>query len=147
MKIYLTKQQGSGIKGYTEVLYPFYQQDSSVESRLTGLYNISNNESEFIIANEILDDFPLNQIGDLVKTLLDKLRLKGTIVVGGTDVRLFCKAVVNSSIGEPEASEVIKNKQSMTNVNDVSKLLQSFGLSIQTTQIIGARYEITAVRV
>lgn len=147
MKIHLTNQQGSGIKGYMEIVYMPYQENSSVQSRLSSLNNILNNESEFIIASEILDDFPLNQIGDLVQYLLTKLRLKGTIVIGGTDIRLFCKSVVNSVINEPEASNVLKNKQSMTNVNDVSKLLQSLGLSIQTTQILGNHYEITAIRV
>lgn len=147
MKIHLIKQQGSGVKGYMEVVYMPYQENSSVESRLTGLANVLNNESEFIMASEILDDFPLNQIGELIQYLLSKLRLKGSIVVGGTDIRLFCKSVVNSTINEPDAANVIKDKQSMTNVNDVSKLLQSLGLSIQTTQILGNHYEITAVRV
>jgi len=139
MKIHLVKSQDSVIKGYTPILY-------STSVKLNNLESLSDNQGEFILASDLLDDFPLQEIPNVIQSLLKKLRLNGTIVIGGTDIRIFCKNLVNSNLNEADASKMIQVKQSMSNIQEVIKLMQQFGLKIQASRIIGTHYEITAVR-
>jgi predicted SAM-dependent methyltransferase len=139
MKVHLTKTKESAIKGYTEILY-------SQASKLNNLATLSDNECEFILAGDVLDDFSRQEIFDVIQSLAKKLRMNGTLVVGGTDIRVFCKNVINSTLSENDASEIIKSKQSMTNLQETLDLLKGIGLKIQSSRIIGTHYEITAVR-
>jgi hypothetical protein len=139
MKIHLVKTKEAAIKGYTPVLY-------SPSIKLNNLESLSDNQGEFILASDLLDDFPLQEIPNVIQGLLKKLRLNGTIVVGGTDIRIFCKNLVNSNLNEADASKMIQAKQSMSNTQEVIKLMQQLGLKIQASRIIGTHYEITAVR-
>ena len=139
MKIHLVKSETSAIKGYTPIVY-------STLNKLNNIETISNNEAEFILAGDILDDFPKQESIDVIQNLSRKLRMNGTLVIGGTDVRIFCKNVVNSILNENEASEIIRSKQSMTNLQETLDLLKSIGLKIQSSRIIGTHYEITAIR-
>jgi hypothetical protein len=81
-----------------------------------------------------------------VQQIVKKLRLGGTLVIGGTDIRLFAKNVSNCLIGEGEASQIIKEKLSMTNPQKIIGLLSQLGLKVQSSIISGVHYEITAVR-
>lgn len=139
MKIHLVKTKEAAIKGYTPILY-------SPSIKLNNLESLSDNQGEFILASDLLDDFPLQEIPNIIQGLLKKLRLNGTIVIGGTDIRVFCKSLVNSTLNEADASKMIQAKQSMSNTQEIIKLLQQFGLKIQASRIIGTHYEITAVR-
>lgn len=139
MKIHLIKSQESLIKGYTPVLY-------SNLLRLNNLTNISDNQCDFILASDLLDEFSIQEIPEIVQSLIKKLRINGTLVVGGTDLRVFCKNVVNSQLNELQAAEMIKSKQSMTSLQETLNLVQNLGLKIQSSQIVGNHYEVTAVR-
>jgi hypothetical protein len=139
MKIHLVKTKEAAIKGYTPVLY-------SPSIRLNNLESLSDNQGEFILASDLLDDFPLQEIPNIIQGLLKKLRINGTIVIGGTDIRIFCKSLVNSNLNEADAAKMIQTKQSMSNTQEVIKLMQQLGLKIQASKIMGTHYEITAVR-
>ena len=139
MKIHLVKNEKDAIKGYKAIVY-------SPDKSINNLDLLSDNECDFILADNIIDDFSLSQTGEIIVSLLNKLRINGTISIGGTDIKVFCKNVINGTLSESDASEMIKNKQSMTNLNIMLEALKSTGLKIQSSRIIGARYEITAVR-
>lgn len=139
MKIHLVKNEKEAIKGYRAVLY-------SAGKAINNLDTLSDNECEFILAQSLIDDFSVNQSGEVVLALLKKLRVNGTIVVGGTSLRVFCKSVFNGSINETDASEMIKDKLSMSNPETIISMLQGYGLKIQSSRIVGTHYEITAVR-
>lgn len=139
MKIQLIKNKEEAISGYQSVVY-------SPSLMLNNLQVVSDNQSEFILASNILDDFALKTHQDILASLVKKLRINGTIVVGGTDIRVFCKSLINSSINESDASDIIGSRQSMSNLQNVVEMLKSFGLKIQSTHITGMHYEVTAVR-
>lgn len=139
MKIHLVKNKEAAISGYTPILY-------SQSIKLNNLETLSDNQSEFILAPDLLDEFPLQEIPNVIQALLKKLRFNGTVVIGGTDIRVFCKNLINSSLNEDDAAKMIQAKQSMSNTQEVVKLMQQFGLKIQASRIIGTHYEITAVR-
>lgn len=139
MKIHLVKSQDALIKGYTAVLY-------SKTLKLNNLNTLSDNECEFILAPDVLDEFPKQEAAEVINLLMSKLRINGTLVVGGTDIRVFCKNTINGQISESEASEIIRDKQSMSNTTETVELIKSLGLKLQSSRIIGTHYEIAAVR-
>lgn len=139
MKVHLVKNEESLIKGYKPVYY-------SSSLKLNNLSTLSDNECEFILATDVFDEFKNQEIVSVVDSLIKKLRINGTLVIGGTDIRIFCKSVINGLLNEAQGSEIISSKQSMTNLQDSIDLLKNFGLKIQSSKIVGTHYEITAVR-
>lgn len=139
MKVQLIKSENSLIKGYKPVYY-----SSSI--KLQNLSPLSNNECELILANNILDEFNIKESPEIIASLISKLRINGILIVGGTDIRLFCKSIINGLLDEANASEMIGAVNSMSNVENTVKILQSLNLKIQSSQITGNHYEITAVR-
>lgn len=137
MKIQISKNEESQVEGYEQVL---------VSDNNLNLDHLSDNECSFILANEILDSFSLDRILGLMKILVGKLRLNGTLVVGGTDLRLFCKSVTNQSMSFIDASDMIAVSQSMTSLAEVKKVVESMGLSVVSTNISGIHFELTTKR-
>lgn len=139
MKIHIIKQGETAIEGYKKIeLLPGFM--------LLGLDEVSDNEAEVIFANDILDALPANVIQQTVSQLATKLRLGGTLTVGGTELRTFTKNVTNHMISEDQAIETIRNSQSMVNVNKLSDLLRSMGLKIEAATINGMHCEVKCVR-
>ncbi|MDB4641285.1 hypothetical protein OAF28_01100 [Akkermansiaceae bacterium] len=139
MKIHIIKQGETAIEGYKKIeLLPGFM--------LLGLDEVSDNEADVIFANDILDALPANVIQQTVSQLATKLRLGGTLTVGGTELRTFTKNVTNQTIPEEQAVDIISNSQSMVNVNKLSDLMRSMGLEIETTTINGLHCEVKCVR-
>ena len=137
MKIQILRENQQAIENYTKIIVGDNQIDLS---------SISDNECSFILANDVLDSFSIENIDQLIKSILMKLRIIGSIVIGGTDMRLFCKNVTNGSVDTGQASRIIGVVQSMTVLNDIVNLIRSSGLNIESTQITGIHYEIKATR-
>lgn len=139
MKIHIIKQGETAIEGYKKIeLLPGFM--------LLGLDEVSDNEADVIFANDILDALPANVIQQTISQLATKLRLGGTLTVGGTELRTFTKNVTNQTIPEEQAVDIISNSQSMVNVNKLSDLMRSMGLEIETTTINGLHCEVKCVR-
>jgi hypothetical protein len=139
MKIHIIKQGETAIEGYKKIeLLPGFM--------LLGLDEVSDNEADVIFANDILDALPANVIQQTISQLATKLRLGGTLTVGGTELRTFTKNVTNQTIPEEQAVDIISNSQSMVNVNKLSDLMRSIGLEIETTTINGLHCEVKCVR-
>lgn len=111
------------------------------------LSHISDNECTMILANDIVDSFSVDNIASIVTSLTKKVRMGGEIVVGGTDIRLFCKAVINGQMDEPRACQIVGALQSMSNYAMVEQVLQQLKFQILSTQISGVHFEIKAKRV
>lgn len=139
MKIHIIKQGETAIEGYKKIeLLPGFM--------LHGLDEISDNEADVIFANDILDALPANITQQTIAQLATKLRLGGTLTVGGTELRTFTKNVTNQTIPEEQAVDIIRNSQSMVNVNKLSDLMRSMGLEIETITINGLHCEVKCVR-
>ena len=139
MKIHIIKQGEQAIEGYKKIeLLPGFM--------LLGLDEVSDNEAEVIFANDILDALPANVIQQTIAQLAGKLRLGGTLTLGGTELRTFTKNVTSQMIPEDQAIEVIRNSQSMVNINSLSDLIRSMGLEVEATTISGIHCEVKCVR-
>lgn len=137
MKIQIVKEGDPSIGGYEVV---------NIRPNSLDLSKYSDNECEFIHAAEIFDCFNLENHPQVVAHLLTKLRMGGTIVLGGTDIKSFCKSVINAVISETDASACLGRKVSMSNAQTIKSLLESLNLKVQFCQINGMHYEFTAVR-
>lgn len=137
MKIHILKENQQQIENFKKV---------TVSDNQIDLADISDNECSFILANDVLDSFSIENISPFVQSLAKKIRIQGTLVIGGTDIRLFCKYVSNGSINENEASKIIDTVKSMTTLNEAIEFVRALGLNIESTQINGTHYEIKAKR-
>ena len=138
MKLHVVKQGDTSIEGYKKIEF--------LNGNFLGLDDVSNNSSEEIFANDVLDAIPNELIQQSVATLVGKLRVNGRITVGGTELRLFVKSVLNQGISEDQAMSIIKTNQSMLNFNKLCELMKSMGLEVETTTINGIHCEVKCVR-
>lgn len=137
MKIHILRENQQQIENFKRITI----QDNKVD-----LSEISDNECSFILANDALDSFSIENISPFIQSLTKKIRIQGTLVIGGTDIRLFCKHVINGSINENEASKIIDNVKSMTTLNESIEFVRALGLNIESAQMNGTHYEIKAKR-
>ena len=137
MKIHVVKPQQEAIENFKKVVCF----NNSID-----LSEISDNECDVIMANDAVDLFSIDKIGEMLGPLVKKLRLNGTLVVGGTDLRVLCKSVVNDQISEQDASNIISSLSSATNLRMVKAMAESMGLNVVSTQLSGIHYEITIKR-
>ena len=138
MKLQIARSKSELISGFEHVLL--------IDGALD-LTKFSNNECELILASNILDFVKFDQVENLVRTLISKLRLKGVVVIGGTDVRVFAKALLNGLITSAEAASMISDLSSMADSSWVRDILeQKYKLRIDSFKIDGVHYEISASR-
>jgi hypothetical protein len=137
MKIHIVNKNQNPISGYEKII---------VDQQQIDFQSISDNECEFIMANQILNDFEHKNVGNCISSLLKKLRIGGTLVVGGIESRMFATQVINGLIAPDVASNHIYNCLSMTDITEVSDGIRGLELNIVSTQINGIHYEITAKR-
>ena len=137
MKLHIVKPEQESIENYTRV-------DANPDS--LDLSKVSDNECTMILANDILDLFHIDNVPQLLEHLVKKIRMGGELVVGGTDVRLFGKAVSNDQMDELSASRLIASAQSMTTFEQTSGILKAMGLKMLSAQISGIHYEIKVSR-
>jgi len=137
MKLHIVKPGQESIESYARV---------EVAPNTLDISMLSDNECSSIMANDILDFFSVDNIPKVLEHLTTKMRMGGDLVVGGTDVRLFCKYVTNDQVDELSAAQIIGFCESMATLGQISDILQSLGLNIVSSQISGMHYEIKAAR-
>jgi len=137
MKLQIVKPEQESIEGYTRV---------NVAPNTIDLSVVSDNECTSILANDVLDSFSVENVPGLLTQLVKKIRMGGELIVGGTDIRLFCKFVVNDQIDELSATRLLGSVQSMTALNHTMGSLMELGLKIASSQVNGVHYEIKASR-
>ena len=137
MKLHLVTKDQQSIEGFKRVEFLGEQIDLS---------DISDNECELILANDLLNDFSYSKIAELINSLTSKLRLNGSMVIGGTDYRLLCKSIMLDQIDETTACRIISSLNSVTSLAMVSGIVKSMGLYINSTQISGIHFEVNIRR-
>ena len=137
MKIHVARMDQEVIEGYKHVV---------LTDDYINFADVSDNECELILANDVLDSFTAVNIKNCVVSLVSKLRLGGTIIIGGKDIRMFSRFVMNNMISEAEASSIISEVRSMPNAKDIVNGIKSLGLNVQTVNTTGIHFEVVARR-
>jgi len=138
MKLQLLTKNQQEIEGYKVV---------NVTDGKLNLSEIIDNQCEQIFAPDVVDSFPLQNAQELISGIVSKLRLGGEIVIGGTDIRLFSKAVANGIMPYGDASTVICLSLSMSTPDMIAEVLQALNLKIENIHMNGIHYEVKAKRV
>ena len=94
----------------------------------------------------MLDCFTPDGIPELLQALVSKLRMGGEISVGGTDIRLLSKSIINGSITQEEGSAIISSLYSVSSLQIVPEALEHLGLTIVDTHMNGIHFEVKARR-
>tara|TARA_Y100001963_G_C6768111_1_gene443389 strand:+ start:598 stop:1017 length:420 start_codon:yes stop_codon:yes gene_type:complete len=137
MKIQVTPMHQKPIENYRQII---------VSDNFINFSDLSDNECTEILAADVLDFFSFDKIAFCLESLVKKLRLNGTMVIGGKDIRLFSKAILHGAINEADGSRIVNEIQSMSSLNTVRPVLEHLGLEILSTQILGIHFEIKAKR-
>jgi len=137
MKVHIVRPGEPTIEGYERV---------EIGENSVDLSRFSDNECEFILASEVYDSFAAADMEKLTRYLGSKLRMGGVLIIGGTDIRLYCKGVLNQQISEEEAANIINPKKSMTTPDRAVMAIEAAGLKVQLTQINGLHYECSCSR-
>lgn len=131
---------GVGITGYNLVECNSLEE---IDSKLSG---VSDNECIDIQAGTILTICDLDKQPELVSKLIKKLRLGGTIGIGGVDVSVFSKCISNGTLNPKEGCAFTSGK-CLSDLTFVTDMLRQMGLTTtNTTEIFGANFIISASR-
>ena len=139
MKIQFIKDNSEIIEGFTSILYNDHQ--------LPNLDHIPNNSCEYILASHTLDDFFIEQHDDIIQQIISKLRANGSLVISGVDINVYAQKILNQSLSLIEASQLLSDKKSMSDIKTISQKLNAHGLKISTAKIMNSIYEIRCERV
>jgi len=110
------------------------------------LSGVADNQCELILAGDLMDMYPADEAATVIQQVLQKLRIGGEIVLGGTEVRVLAKNILNGTVPEQHASQIIGNVKSLTSIGTLKQALKSLGLHILSTSIDGIHCEVKARR-
>jgi len=137
MKIHIVGENEAAVEGYERI---------EIKDGKVDLSKYSDNECSFILGSDCLDLFSQADAKGFILEVRQKLRLGGTLVLGGADIRLLARSVVSESISVEDANSLLFSKKSCLDVNTISDLVSGVGLEIISTKISGIHYEIESSR-
>ena len=141
MELQILKQGEQPVENYKTVfLYP-----NGDMSSIT-LQDVSDNECTEILAGDIFNFCASDQIQTCVDALMQKLRINGLLTIGGTDIRLFCKSVINNTIDMNFACNMISECRSMSTLTHAIEALARHKVDIVNTTMSASHYTVKARR-
>lgn len=141
MRLQLTTVNDPGVEvtGYKVI------QCDSLDGIDDKLKDVSDNECLEIHAGTLLTVCTFSQQKELLEKVLRKLRLGGTIVLGGVDVNLFAKNIISGQLSVAEGCEFLSHKN-MSDSTTTKQMLHDLGLQIQASELFGANFLVHASR-
>jgi hypothetical protein len=137
-KVQISADATTGIVGYDQIVVTPNQGISMDE--------YSDNSCDSIFAPDILDSYSISNHQPLIGRMVQKLRLGGNLVVGGTNISSFCKTFTNGVMSEQDFSDIISKTTSMTKPDSIEKIIRGLGLEIETMSLDGLHFELKAKR-
>lgn len=137
MKINITVTDDKFISGYNNILLQNLPDESQ---------KIVNNSCNEIIATNIIDYVEQEQIDGLLKLLITKLRMGGSLVISGLNLDIIVRNLLNKTLPESDFNNMIKAVRSIHSRKYVSDLLTNNNLKIYSSVTKGHIYEIVATR-
>lgn len=141
MKLQILKQGEQPVENYNAVFI-----DSNGDIDPVSFNEVSDNECTEILAGDILNYCTAQEIPACVDLVMKKLRLNGSLTVGGTDIRLFCKSVINNIIDKQSACDMISNFKSMSTLDDAMQALAKHDVEIINTTMSSVHYTVKVRR-
>jgi hypothetical protein len=136
MKIYVTKDD-SKIENFTNIKLQNLTQD---------IPDIVNNSCEDIVLNDVIDFIPYSEIGNLLKLIVSKLRMKGRLIITGTELGLISRGVISGDISSEQYSLHMAGRLSSNFMHIIVDVLSKLNLKTELASTKGIIYEIIATR-
>lgn len=116
--------------------------------------NLENNCCTEIIADNILDYIPLNKLQETLTHYTSKLRLNGTLIVGGIESKELIKQYNNGAISMPDFNRLVYGEQNhpwtfkryLASLNQICHILSSLGLKVTKKRIENLNFIVEAKR-
>jgi len=137
MKIHIVDPDQETIEGYERV---------EVTKGNVDLSKYADNECDFILASDCINGMSIEQAHQTVVGIRKKMRINAKLVIGGLDIRLIARHIIRGGWNTQEANAAIFNNRSCLDLNYTKNLIESCGLKVETTRILGLSYEIEATR-
>lgn len=137
MKIYVSENIDKAIQGFTIVPIVYGEVDLS---------KIPDNGATTIVAIDALDTILPDKVNPFINLLCTKLRLNGSIHIGGLDPNALSRSLVSGNIEIDEFNKSISNKEALYPSKYITELLRLRDLTILSVIYRGNYYEISAQR-
>lgn len=138
MKINLLRGSNEFISGYTNI-DPYGNDDNIVIGEIENLdYVADDAQCIEIRAIDIIDYIEPSKIDKVLYHWMTKLRIGGTITIGGTDLSLVCNAFLDGSINADVATSLLygqrfssyQYKKNITTLENLCDFFESAGYKI-----------------
>lgn len=137
MKLQVIKNPSERIEGFTNI---------TVQDVASGLDAIMDNECTDIIIGDNLKLVPEPLIEKVILGLIKKLRMDGVIKISGFDLRQMSLGVVNNTVSVRDYNKVVSECHSIVSNTYIVDILRKYNLKIETVELEGLKYDITAIR-
>tara|TARA_Y100000310_G_C20361908_1_gene659402 strand:+ start:281 stop:727 length:447 start_codon:yes stop_codon:yes gene_type:complete len=115
---------------------------------------VDNAECFEIIAEDIVDYMPKQELSKVLDNWVGKLRHQGMIVIGGTDVYEVCKMFAQEALSLEELNNLMHGEQSQgwdvrlnqLTLQQMCNELESRGLKVLKKRINGFKFSVEAER-
>ena len=115
---------------------------------------VDNAECFEIIAEDIVDYMPKQELPQVLDNWVSKLRHQGTIVIGGTDVYEVCKMFAQEALSLEELNNLMHGEQSQgwdvrlnqLTLQQMCSELEGRGLKVLKKRINGFKFSVEAER-
>lgn len=138
MKVYISENIDKAIEGFSIIPIVYGAVD---------LGSIPTNGASTIIAIDALDSIKLDNIADFVDGLVNKMRLKSNLYLGGTDAYALSKDLASGRISIDDFNHITSNKNGIYSCKYICDLLVKHeDIIILSAVFKGNNYEIAATR-
>jgi len=111
-----------------------------------GLEGVHDGQCVEILAPNAVNMFHYANIQDVLKLWHSKLRVGGTLTLGGYDLVEFCKHVIRYAISKEEKNKIIAESGCFFPLDEISELVQIVGFKILKKQLNGISYVLELTR-
>lgn len=115
-------------------------------TQITDLNLVNDCDADEIVAPFCWNSIPVEHYGMVLELIFRKLKVGGTLLIGGYDIIEFSKAVLYETISPDDRNQLIKNSQNFSALHEVTAILESAHLKVERRTLNGLHYTIEAVK-
>lgn len=116
------------------------------QSEKLDLNDVDDASCTEILAPSIVNLIHYTKIQDVLAQWHRKLRLGGTVILGGYDLVEFSKAVIRYEITKEEKNVIIAGSGCFFPLDEITQLVQMVGFKIKKRQLNGIKYTLELTR-
>lgn len=110
------------------------------------LSEVNDAECTEILAPTVVNIMHYTKIQEVLLQWHRKLRIGGTVILGGYDLVEFCKNVIRYSISKEEKNAIIAGSGCFFPLDEITTLCQLVGFKVKKRQLSGIRYTLELTR-